>query len=132
MSEPLLSVRNLRTYFYTDEGVVKAVDGLSYDLFPGQTLGIVGESGSGKSVHALSILRLVPSPPGKIVEGQIRFEGQDLLQLTEEQMRHIRGNRIAMIFQEPMTSLNPVLTVGEQIAEAVRVHQGLDRRAAGE
>ncbi|MER3455412.1 MAG: peptide ABC transporter ATP-binding protein [candidate division GAL15 bacterium] len=132
MSEPLLSVRNLRTYFYTDEGVVKAVDGLSYDLFPGQTLGIVGESGSGKSVHALSILRLVPSPPGKIVEGQIRFEGQDLLQLTEEQMRHIRGNRIAMIFQEPMTSLNPVLTVGEQIAEAVRVHQGLDRRAAWE
>ncbi len=130
--EPLLSVRNLRTYFYTDEGVVKAVDGLSYDLRRGETLGIVGESGSGKSVHALSIMRLVPSPPGKIVDGQVLFEGQDLLQLSEEQMRHIRGNRIAMIFQEPMTSLNPVLTVGEQIAEAVMVHQGLDRRAAWE
>ena len=132
MSEPLLQVRNLRTYFYTDEGVVKAVDGLSYDLRRGETLGIVGESGSGKSVHALSIMRLVPSPPGKIVDGQILFEGQDLLQLSEDQMRHIRGNRIAMIFQEPMTSLNPVLTVGEQIAEAVMLHQGLDRRAAWE
>ncbi|MDR7394409.1 MAG: ATP-binding cassette domain-containing protein, partial [Armatimonadota bacterium] len=132
MSEPLLQVRNLRTYFYTDEGVVKAVDGLSYDLRRGETLGIVGESGSGKSVHALSIMRLIPSPPGKIVDGQILFEGQDLLQLSEDQMRHIRGNRIAMIFQEPMTSLNPVLTVGEQIAEAVMLHQGLDRRAAWE
>ncbi len=132
MREPLLRVRDLRTYFYTEEGVVKAVDGLSYDLYPGQTLGIVGESGSGKSVHALSILRLVPSPPGRIVGGQILFRGQDLLQLSEEEMRQIRGNRIAMIFQEPMTSLNPVLTVGEQIAEAVMVHQGLDRRAAWE
>ncbi len=130
--EPLLSVRNLRTYFTTDEGVVKAVDGLSYDLRRGETLGIVGESGSGKSVHALSIMRLVPSPPGKIVDGQILFEGRDLLQLSEEEMRRIRGNRIAMIFQEPMTSLNPVLTVGEQIAEAVMLHQGLDRRAAWE
>ncbi len=132
MGEPLLRVRDLRTYFYTEEGVVKAVDGLNYDLYPGQTLGIVGESGSGKSVHALSILRLVPSPPGRIVGGQILFRGQDLLQLSEEEMRQIRGNRIAMIFQEPMTSLNPVLTVGEQIAEAVMVHQGLDRRAAWE
>jgi len=130
MREPLLSVRDLRTYFYTDEGVVKAVDGLSYDLHEGETLGIVGESGSGKSVHALSILRLIPSPPGKIVSGQILFRGQDLLRLSEEQMRQIRGNRIAMIFQEPMTSLNPVLTVGEQIAEAVMLHQKLDRRAA--
>jgi oligopeptide/dipeptide ABC transporter ATP-binding protein len=132
MAEPLLSVRNLKTYFYTDEGVVKAVDGLSYDLYPGETLGIVGESGSGKSVHALSIMRLIPSPPGKIVDGQILFRGQDLLRLPEEQMRQIRGNRIAMIFQEPMTSLNPVLTVGEQIAEAVMLHQRLDRRAAWE
>ncbi|MBM3450988.1 MAG: ABC transporter ATP-binding protein [Armatimonadetes bacterium] len=127
---PLLSVRNLKTYFYTDEGVVKAVDGLTYDLHRGETMGIVGESGSGKSVHALSIMRLIPSPPGKTVDGQILFEGQDLLKLPEEQMRKVRGNRIAMIFQEPMTSLNPVLTVGEQIAEAVMLHQKLDKKAA--
>ena len=132
MAEPLLSVRNLKTYFYTDEGVVKAVDGLSYDLAKGETLGIVGESGCGKSVHALSIMRLIPSPPGKTVDGQILFEGKDLLKLSDEEMRHIRGNRIAMIFQEPMTSLNPVLTIGEQIAEAVILHQKLDRRAAWE
>jgi oligopeptide/dipeptide ABC transporter ATP-binding protein len=130
--QPLLSVRNLKTYFYTDEGVVKAVDGLSYDLHKGETLGIVGESGCGKSVHALSIMRLIPTPPGKIVEGQVVFEGTNLLGLPDEQMRHIRGNRIAMIFQEPMTSLNPVLTIGEQIAEAVILHQKLDRRAAWE
>ncbi|MDR7553990.1 MAG: ABC transporter ATP-binding protein [Armatimonadota bacterium] len=132
MAEPLLSVRNLKTYFYTDEGVVRAVDGLSYDLHKGETLGIVGESGCGKSVHALSIMRLIPTPPGKIVEGEIWFEGRDLLKLTDEEMRRIRGNRIAMIFQEPMTSLNPVLTIGEQIAEAVMLHQKLDRRAAWE
>ncbi|MDR7518492.1 MAG: ABC transporter ATP-binding protein [Armatimonadota bacterium] len=132
MAEPLLSVRNLKTYFYTDEGVVKAVDGLSYDLHKGETLGIVGESGCGKSVHALSIMRLIPTPPGKIVEGEIWFEGRNLLKLTDEEMRHIRGNRIAMIFQEPMTSLNPVLTIGEQIAEAVILHQKLDKRAAWE
>jgi peptide/nickel transport system ATP-binding protein/oligopeptide transport system ATP-binding protein len=130
VAEPLLSLRNLKTYFYTDEGVVKAVDGLSYDLYRGQTLGIVGESGCGKSVHALSIMRLIPQPPGKIVSGEIWFEGQDLLKLTEEEMRRIRGNRIAMIFQEPMTSLNPVLTIGEQIAEAVMLHQGLGRKEA--
>ena len=132
VAEPLLSVRNLKTYFYTDEGVVRAVDGLSYDLHKGETLGIVGESGCGKSVHALSIMRLIPTPPGKIVEGEIWFEGRDLLKLTDEEMRRIRGNRIAMIFQEPMTSLNPVLTIGEQIAEAVMLHQKLDRRAAWE
>ncbi len=132
MAEPLLSVRNLKTYFYTDEGVVKAVDGLSYDLHKGETLGIVGESGCGKSVHALSIMRLIPTPPGKIVDGKILFEGRDLLALSDEEMRRIRGNRIAMIFQEPMTSLNPVLTIGEQIAEAVMLHQKLDRRAAWE
>jgi oligopeptide/dipeptide ABC transporter ATP-binding protein len=132
VAEPLLSVRNLKTYFYTDEGVVRAVDGLSYDLQKGETLGIVGESGCGKSVHALSIMRLIPSPPGKIVGGEILFEGKDLLKLSDEEMRHIRGNRIAMIFQEPMTSLNPVLTIGEQIAEAIILHQKLDKKAAWE
>ena len=130
MAEVLLSVRNLKTYFYTDEGVVKAVDGLSYELRKGQTLGIVGESGSGKSVHALSVMRLIPQPPGKIVDGQILFDGTDLLKLPEDEMRKVRGNRIAMIFQEPMTSLNPVLTIGEQIAEAVMLHQGLAKKDA--
>jgi oligopeptide/dipeptide ABC transporter ATP-binding protein len=130
MAERLLSVRNLKTYFYTDEGVVRAVDGLTYELERGETLGIVGESGSGKSVHALSIMRLVATPPGKIVDGQVLFKGQDLLRLSEERMRQVRGNDIAMIFQEPMTSLNPVLTIGEQIAEAVMLHQKLDRKAA--
>jgi oligopeptide/dipeptide ABC transporter ATP-binding protein len=132
VAEPLLSVRNLKTYFYTDEGVVEAVDGLSYELHKGETLGIVGESGSGKSVHALSVMRLIASPPGKIVDGEILFEGKNLLKLSDENMRHIRGNRIAMIFQEPMTSLNPVLTIGEQIAEAVILHQKLDKKAAWE
>ncbi|MGH2348082.1 MAG: ATP-binding cassette domain-containing protein, partial [bacterium] len=132
MAESLLSVRNLKTYFYTDEGVVKAVDGLSYELKKGETLGIVGESGSGKSVHALSVMRLIPTPPGKIVDGEIWFEGRNLLKINDEEMRHIRGNRIAMIFQEPMTSLNPVLTIGEQIAEAVILHQKLDKKAAWE
>jgi peptide/nickel transport system ATP-binding protein len=130
VADPLLSVRNLKTYFYTDEGVVRAVDGLSYDLQRGETLGIVGESGCGKSVHALSVMRLIPTPPGKIVDGQIFFEGRDLLKLSDEEMRKIRGNRIAMVFQEPMTSLNPVLTIGEQIAEAVMLHQRLDKKAA--
>ena len=130
MAEVLLSVRNLKTYFYTDEGVVKAVDGLSYELRKGQTLGIVGESGSGKSVHALSVMRLIPQPPGKIVDGQILFDGTNLLKLPEDEMRKVRGNRIAMIFQEPMTSLNPVLTIGEQIAEAVMLHQGLAKKDA--
>lgn len=132
MAEPLLSVHNLKTYFYTDEGVVRAVDGLTYDLHRGETLGVVGESGCGKSVHALSVMRLIATPPGKIVEGEILFEGKNLLRLSDEQMRHIRGNRIAMIFQEPMTSLNPVLTIGEQIAEAVILHQRLDKKAAWE
>ncbi len=132
VAEALLSVRNLKTYFYTDEGVVRAVDGLSYDLQRGETLGVVGESGCGKSVHALSIMRLIPTPPGRIIDGQILFEGRNLLALSDEEMRRIRGNRIAMIFQEPMTSLNPVLTIGEQIAEAVILHQKLDKRAAWE
>jgi peptide/nickel transport system ATP-binding protein len=130
VADALLSVRNLKTYFYTDEGVVRAVDGLSYDLQRGEVLGVVGESGCGKSVHALSLMRLIPMPPGKIVDGEIRFEGRDLLKLSDEEMRKIRGNRIAMIFQEPMTSLNPVLTIGEQIAEAIILHQRLDKRAA--
>ena len=128
--ETLLSVQNLKTYFYTDEGVVQAVDGLTYELHTGETLGIVGESGCGKSVHALSVMRLIPTPPGKVVAGEIRFQGTNLLTLPEEEMRKIRGNRIAMIFQEPMTSLNPVLTIGEQIAEAVMLHQGLAKKEA--
>jgi oligopeptide/dipeptide ABC transporter ATP-binding protein len=132
VAEPLLAVRNLKTYFATEEGLVRAVDGLSYELCRGETVGIVGESGCGKSVHALSIMRLIPMPPGRIVGGQILFEGRDLLKLSDEEMRKIRGNRIAMVFQEPMTSLNPVLTIGEQIAEAVILHQKLDKKAAWE
>ncbi|GFP29199.1 ABC transporter ATP-binding protein [Candidatus Hakubella thermalkaliphila] len=128
--QPLLSVRNLKTYFYTMEGVVKAVDGLSFDLSPGETLGIVGESGSGKTVAALSVLRLIPDPPGKILEGEVLYEGRDLLGLTEKEMHSIRGNEIAMIFQDPMTSLNPVFTVGYQIMEAIILHQKVDKKVA--
>ncbi len=130
MSEPVLSVRGLRTHFITRERTVVAVDGVSYDLHPGKTLAVVGESGSGKSVHALSILRLLPEPPAKVVGGEILFQGRNLLKMGSEGMRKIRGNRIAMIFQEPMTSLNPVLKVGEQIAEAVVLHQGLSQGKA--
>jgi oligopeptide transport system ATP-binding protein len=126
----LLQVRDLRTTFATDDGVVRAVNGLSYAVDANSTLGIVGESGSGKSVNALSIMRLIPSPPGKIESGEILFKGQNLLAKTEAEMRRIRGKDIAMIFQDPMTSLNPVLTVGEQIAEAARLHLGLSRRDA--
>jgi oligopeptide transport system ATP-binding protein len=126
----LLQVNDLKTYFYTEEGVVKAVDGVSYYLDEGETLGLVGESGCGKSVSALSILKLIPQPPGKIVGGEILFEGKDLLKLDEEEIRHIRGNRIAMIFQEPMTSLNPVLTIGRQLTEALELHLKLDKQAA--
>lgn len=129
--EPVLSVRNLKTYFALEQGVLHAVDGLSYDLHPGRTLAIVGESGSGKSVHSLSILRLV-EPPGKIVSGEILFGGKNLLALPDAEMRKIRGDRIAMVFQEPLTSLNPVLTVGEQIAEAVRLHLKLTPRQSWE
>ncbi len=129
-NKPLLELRDVRTYFYGDEGEARAVDGVSYTIGPGQTLGVVGESGCGKSVTALSIMRLVPSPPGKTVAGQILFEGRDLLALEEREMRAIRGNDIAMIFQEPATALNPVYTVGNQIVEAVRLHQGLDREQA--
>ena len=121
----LLEVKDLRTYFFTDEGVVRAVDGVTWDLEEGETLALVGESGCGKSVTALSILRLIPNPPGRIVSGEIMYEGRDLLKITDAEMRSIRGNRIAMIFQEPMTSLNPVLTIGQQIKEAIVLHLGM-------
>jgi oligopeptide transport system ATP-binding protein len=119
----LLEVKDLKTYFYSFDGIVKAVDGVSFDLREGETLGLVGESGCGKSVSAMSILRLIPNPPGRIVNGEILFEGQDLLKLSDEEMRKVRGDRIAMIFQEPMTSLNPVLTIGRQVAEPMEVHR---------
>jgi peptide/nickel transport system ATP-binding protein len=128
--EPILAIDGLRTWFFTRDGVIRAVDGVSFHVTPGETLAIVGESGCGKSVTALSILRLIPSPPGRIVSGTIRFAGRDLLGLTESEMRDVRGNEISMIFQEPMTSLNPVLTIGRQIAETLTLHQGLDHRAA--
>ena len=126
----LLEVNDLRTYFDTEDGVVKAVDGISFLLRRGETLGIVGESGSGKSVTNLSIIRLVPDPPGKIVSGEVIFDGQDILLLPRDEVRKIRGCRIAMIFQDPMTSLNPVFTVGEQIAEALRLHRKLSKKEA--
>ena len=128
--KPLLEVADLKTWFFTRDGIVRAVDGVSFHVMPGETLAIVGESGCGKSVTALSVLRLVPSPPGRIVSGSIRLGGRDLLELSEAEMRDVRGNDISMIFQEPMTSLNPVLTIGHQIAETLTLHQGLDRRAA--
>ena len=130
MSEPLLRIDNLQTHFFTDDGVVRAVDGVSYEIYPGETLAVVGESGSGKSVTALSILKLVASPPGRIVGGRILFQGRDLASLSTEEMRKIRGKEISMIFQEPMTSLNPVYTCGEQIIEAVVLHENVDRKAA--
>lgn len=129
-SETVLEIDNLQTYFYTRDGVVRAVDGVSYTVGRGETVGVVGESGCGKSVTALSILQLVADPPGRIVGGAIRFEGVNLLELTEQQMERTRGNDISMIFQEPMTSLNPVLTVGHQISESIMLHQGVSERAA--
>ena len=127
---PLLEVDGLETHFFTRDGVVRAVDGVSFSIQPGETLALVGESGCGKSVTSLSILRLIASPPGRTVAGAIRFDGRDLLGLSERAMRKVRGNEISMIFQEPMTSLNPVLTIGRQIAEALVVHRGLDRAQA--
>jgi oligopeptide/dipeptide ABC transporter ATP-binding protein len=129
-NDRLLEVKGLKTYFDTDEGTVKAVDGVSFHLDKGETLAVVGESGSGKSVMSLSVMRLIPTPPGRIAEGQILFEGQDLVRKSERDMRRIRGNDISMIFQEPMTSLNPVYTVGDQIAEAIVLHQGKSYREA--
>jgi len=128
----MIQVKNLRTSFFTPEGEVRAVDGVSFNIGEGKTLGLVGESGCGKSVTALSILRLVPSPPGRVVGGAIYFRGQDLLKLDKEAMRKIRGSEISMIFQEPMTSLNPVFTIGDQIGEAIRLHQGLGKRETRE
>ncbi len=127
---PLLQVKDLRTWFYTEEGIVKAVDGVTYDVAEGETLALVGESGCGKSVSALSILRLIPIPPGRIVSGEVLYENEDLLKISEEEIRHIRGNKISMVFQEPMTSLNPVLTIGKQLTEAIELHLKLDKTAA--
>ena len=125
-----MEIKNLRTYFYTEEGTVKAVDGLDLTLHEGETLAVVGEAGCGKSVTSLSILGLVVTPPGKIEEGEILFHGEDLLRKSEKEMRKIRGNEISMIFQEPLTSLNPVFTVGRQIMETLTLHRGMDKRAA--
>jgi peptide/nickel transport system ATP-binding protein len=126
----ILEVAGLRTYFFTRDGVVKAVEDISFTLRRGETLALVGESGCGKSMTALSIMRLVPTPPGRIVAGSVRLDGRDLLQLGEDAMRAVRGNEISMIFQEPMTSLNPVMTIGDQIGEAIRLHQDLSGSAA--
>jgi peptide/nickel transport system ATP-binding protein len=132
-SEPLLRVENLRTWFSSDAGTVRAVDGVSFHVEAGETVGIVGESGCGKTVTSLSIMGLIPRPPGRIVAGSsIRFRGRELTTLGEGELRRIRGNEIAMIFQEPMTSLNPVYTVGDQLREALRLHRGLGRRPARE
>ncbi len=128
--ERILEVNNLQTHFGTDEGVVKAVDGVSFHINRGETLAVVGESGSGKSVTSLSIMRLIATPPGRIAGGEMLFEGQDLVKKSESEMRKIRGNDISMIFQEPMTSLNPVYTVGDQIAEAIQLHQNKRRKQA--
>jgi len=127
---PLLEVKDLKTQFFTQDGVVKAVNGVSFYVEEGETLGIVGESGCGKSVSVLSVMRLIPQPPGKIVAGQVLFEGRDLLQVSDEEIRQVRGNKIAMIFQDPMTSLNPVLTIGRQIGEALELHLHMSREEA--
>ena len=134
MSDVLLSVKNLKTYFKTEAGIAKAVDGVDFDVYPGEVLGIVGESGSGKSVTSLSIMQLIPNPPGDIVEGDIIFEGQNLLDSYRKRdynaIRKIRGNKISMIFQEPMTSLNPVFTIGDQVAESLMLHQNMPKSYA--
>ena len=130
MGEFILDIHGLKTYFYTEEGVGLAVDGVDLQVRPGDTLGLAGESGCGKTMTALSILRLVPSPPGRVVGGEILFEGRDLLKLNDEEMRRIRGKEISMVFQEPMVALNPVLSVGEQISETIRLHQGMSKQEA--
>ena len=130
MTKDLVKIKNLKTYFYTEDGVIKAVDDVSFKIKEGETIGIVGESGCGKSITAMSIMRLIPSPPGKIVGGEIFFEDVSLLGLSESEMRKIRGNKISVIFQEPMTSLNPVFTIGFQIMEAVMLHQQLNKTQA--
>jgi oligopeptide transport system ATP-binding protein len=128
----ILDIQNLVTRFHTDDGTVHAVNGISYNLHEGETVGIVGESGCGKSVHALSLMRLIPSPPGEIADGGVEYQGEDLLELPDDEMRKIRGGEIAMIFQDPMTSLNPVMTIGNQIMEALRLHMGMEGDQARE
>jgi oligopeptide transport system ATP-binding protein len=130
MADDLLVVDDLKMYFFTRDGVVKAVDGVSYTLNSGETLGVVGESGSGKSVTALTIMRLIPEPPGKVVGGDVLFRGESLIAMSDDEMRKIRGNQIAMVFQDPMTSLNPVYRVGRQIAEPLILHKGMSKKAA--
>ena len=128
--EVILQVKDLKTYFYTDAGIVKSVDGVSFDLHKGEILGIVGESGSGKSVSNLSIMNLIPSPPGKIENGEVLFHGEDLLKMSQKKLRSIRGNRISMIFQDPMSSLNPFLRISTQMIETIQLHQGLNKKDA--
>ena len=130
--DPLLTIKDLKINFHMLVGTVRAVDGVSFHIHRGETLGVVGESGCGKSVSAMSLLQLIPMPPGELVSGEAWFEGQDLFQLSVEQIRKVRGNRISMIFQEPMTSLNPVFTIGNQIGESIRLHQGLPKKEAEE
>lgn len=130
--EKLIEVKNLKTYFYTDDGVCKAVDGVDFEIFRGETFGVVGESGCGKSVTSLSIMRLIQEPPGKIINGEILFNGEDLLKLNQKKIRSIRGNEISMIFQEPMTSLDPVFTIGDQISEAIVNHKKVTKKVAME
>ncbi len=130
-SQPLLEVNNLKTYFYTEDGVVKAVDGVDFNVFPGEVLGLVGESGCGKSVASLSIMRLI-GIPGKVIEGEIFFEGRDLLKLSEAEMVDMRGNRISMIFQQPQSSLNPVFKAGDQVAEVLQIHQNMSKEESWE
>jgi oligopeptide/dipeptide ABC transporter ATP-binding protein len=132
LNNVLLEIRHLKTFFFTDEGISRAVDDMDLTIRKGKTLGVIGESGCGKSITALSVLRLVPSPPGRIIGGEILFDGEDLLQKTPAEMRTIRGNEVSMIFQEPMTSLNPVYTIGNQIMEAIMLHQGLNKAEAHE
>jgi oligopeptide/dipeptide ABC transporter ATP-binding protein len=131
-SRPLLSIRNLQTHFFSSDGVARAVDGVSYDIFPSETLAVVGESGCGKSVTAFSVMRLIPTPPGRIVGGEVVFAGRDLLKVSEAEMRTVRGNDISMIFQEPMTSLNPIMSIGSQITEVILQHQRRSKREARE
>src|SRR4030043_1694061 len=129
-NRPLLEVRDLSIHFFTEEGVIQAVENVNFEIYSGEILGLVGESGCGKSVAGLSLLRLIPIPPGRIVNGDILFDGRSLLNLEEKEMEKVRGNDISMIFQEPMTSLNPVFTIGDQIMEAITLHQGVDRTEA--